>query len=123
MQVCYICLLRLDCTHCQFFTACDNVLDELNKQSNNLPIPVHWVFVIQHNNAPNHCSFLNSTYRFLTNREDFPFVARRDAVVLHANTAISKRPSRGGEGAFSACIFSPYTQFVCNVCRPTVCMQ
>ncbi len=81
-----------------------------------------WVFVIQHNSRPNSASFLNATYRFLTD-PSHPFVQRDKAVVLHVNTAVSPNPVGKGEGAFSACVFSPTTQFDCRACRPTVCMQ
>ena len=104
-------------------TVCEEVLAQLNAIWNGSPTPLHWVFVIQHNTRPNHPVFLNSTYRFLTDANTFPFVERRDAVVIHANTAVSARPSRSGSGAFSACVFSPNAQIDCKGCRPTVCMQ
>lgn len=104
-------------------TICEEVLAQLNAMWNGSPTPLHWVFVIQHNTRPNHPAFLNSTYRFLTDANTFPFVERRDAVVIHANTAVSARPSRSGSGAFSACVCSPSAQIDCTGCRPTVCMQ
>lgn len=116
--VCYDWVAAVDGT-----TVCDEVLEQLNTQWDGTPTPLHWVFVIQHNDGPNHPAFLNSTYRFLTDVNTFPFVERRDAVVLHANTAVSARPSRTGPGAFSACILSPSNQMDFKSCRPTVCMQ
>jgi len=80
-------------------------------------------FVIQYNQNPNHPSFLYNTYKFLVDRTSFPFVEREDAIVIHANTAVSEKPARKGNGAYTSCIFSPNAQFECNVCRPTVCMQ
>ncbi|MDA2932952.1 hypothetical protein MYX82_01265 [Acidobacteria bacterium AH-259-D05] len=104
-------------------TVCDEVLNQLNAQWDSSPTPLHWVFVIQANPNPNHQSFLSSTYRFLTNANAYPFVERKEAVVLHANTAVSERPSRSRAGAFTACVFSPSAQLDCTGCRPTVCMQ
>lgn len=104
-------------------TVCDEVLNRLNMEWSGIPTPLDWVFVIQHNPDPNHSSFLNSTYRFLTNWNPYHFVERKESVVLHANTAVSVRPSRSGTGAFTACIFSPSVQLDCRACRPTVCMQ
>ena len=104
-------------------TVCEEMLHELNMQWSPNPMPLHWTFVIQHNPGPNHPSFLNSTFKFLTDANTFPFVDRREAVVVHANTAISAEPSRSGHGAFSACVFSPSVQLDCTGCRPTVCMQ
>jgi len=104
-------------------TVCDEVLFQLNEQCNKALKPIHWIFVIQHNPKPNDPSFLNSTNRFLSDITTFPFIDRQDAVVLHANTAASKSPSRIGSGGFSSCIFSPRAQFSCDGCRPTVCMN
>ena len=42
---------------------------------------------------------------------------------MHVNTAVSKLPSRTGDGGFSACVFSPSAPLDCDGCRPTVCMQ
>ena len=102
---------------------CDEVLDRLNDKWAGSPKPLHWVFVIQHNPEPNHPSFLGSTYRFLTDVNAFPFVERKEAIVLHANTAVSALPARAGQRGFSACVFSPSAQLDCDSCRPTVCMQ
>ncbi len=81
-----------------------------------------WVFVIQHNTKPNHPSFLNSTYQFLTDTS-YAFVQRDKAIIVHANTAVSPRPVRNGQGGFSACVFSPSAQLECSGNRPTVCTQ
>lgn len=81
-----------------------------------------WVFVIQHNTNPNHSSFLNNTYQFLTDTS-YAFVQRDKAIILHANTAVSPRPVRNGQGGFSACVFSPSAQLECSGNRPTVCTQ
>jgi len=104
-------------------TVCDDFLIQLNEQWIKSPTPLHWIFVLQHNPKPNHPLFLNSTYRFLTDANAHPFVERDKAIVLHINTAVSKRPVRTGAGGFSACVFSPSTQVDCKGCRPTVCMQ
>lgn len=81
-----------------------------------------WVFVIQHNTKPNHPSFLNSTYHFLTDTS-YAFVQRDKAIIVHANTAVSPRPVRNGQGGFSACVFSPSAQLDCSGNWPTVCTQ
>ena len=81
-----------------------------------------WVFVIQHNQKPNHPSFLNNTYQFLTDPQ-YAFVQRDKAIIVHANTAVLPRPVRNGQGGFSACVFSPSAQLECSGSRPTVCTQ
>ena len=104
-------------------TVCQELLAKLTELRTPELTPLDWVFVIQHNPNPNHPSFLNSTYRFLTDGNTYPFVERDKAIVVHANTAVSPRPARTGSGGFSACVFSPSAQLDCNSCRPTVCMQ
>ena len=81
-----------------------------------------WVFVIQHNKKPNHASFLNNTYQFLTDTS-YAFVQRDKAIIVHANTAVSPQPVRNGQGGFSACVFSPSALLECSGNRPTVCTQ
>ncbi len=103
-------------------TVCDDLLAGLSHGLHD-PLPLHWAFVIQHNPAPNHPSFLNSSYRFLTDTTSFPFVERENAVIVHANTAVQTTPARDAKGAFSACVFSPSAHVDCQGCRPTVCMQ
>jgi hypothetical protein len=103
-------------------TVCKELLSKLNQLWTQSQPPLDWVFVVQCNTKPNHFSFLNSTYQFLTD-PTYPFVQRDKAVVVHANTAVSRYPARTGKGGFSACVFSPSAQFDCKCCRPTVCMQ
>lgn len=86
------------------------------------PSDLDWVFVIQHNTGPNHSSFLNNTYQFLTDTS-YAFIHRDKATIIHANTAVSREPVRTGLGGFSACVLSPTAQFECNCRRPTVCTQ
>lgn len=104
-------------------TACDEVLQQLHTRWAGNPTPLHWAFVIQHNPSPNHVEFLRNTARFLIENTPSHFVMRREAVVIHANTAASERPARRGRGGHSSCVFSPSAQLDDRVCRPTVCMQ
>ena len=104
-------------------TVIDEVLQQLNAQSGGNPMQLHWVFVIQHNDSPNHETFLNSTHKFLTDPNSFPLVDTRDAVVFHANTAVSPDPAPQAAGAFSACVLAPGAHLDVKGCRPTVCMQ
>ncbi len=104
-------------------TVYGELLNLLNSQSNPHTINLDMVFVIQHNDSPNHPEFLNNTSHFLNNPTEYPFVDRKDAIIFHVNTAISDKPSKNGNGAFSACIFSPRAPLDLNGCRPTFCMQ
>jgi len=104
-------------------SVCNELLAKLTELRAPNPTPLDWVFVVQHNPGPNHQSFLNSTYRFLTEPNTHPFIERDKAIVVHANTAVSPRPARTGKGGFSACVFSPSAQLNCDGCRPSVYMQ
>jgi hypothetical protein len=104
-------------------TVCHELLTKLTELRAPNPTPLDWVFVVQHNLNPNHPTFLNSTYRFLTDVNTHPFIERDKAIVVHANTAVSTLPNRNGAGGFSACVFSPSAQINCNICRPTACSQ
>jgi len=84
---------------------------------------VQWVFVLQHNPAPNHYTFLNSTNSFLTNTATHPFVLRNDTAIVMACTASSKVPARSGPYGYSSVIFGPRAPFDTNGCRPTFATQ
>lgn len=102
-------------------TVLEKVISQLDsdaKQSGTI-IPLHWVFVIQNNPGPNHTSFLTSTMNFFDNASA-SFVEIYQAVVIHANTSATLLPSRSGNGAFSACVFSPISPFDCGDCLPTI---
>lgn len=84
---------------------------------------LQWAFVLQHNPAPNHASFLTATHRFLTEVAP-PFVRRHDAAVVMACTASSRKPTRGAGGyGCSSLIFSPRAPFDSNGCQPTFATQ
>jgi len=104
-------------------TVGDEILNSLNNQSNQNTIHLDLVFVIQHNDSPNHTAFLSNTSQFLNNPIQYPFVDRKDTVIFHVNTAVSDKPSKKGNGAFSACVFSSRAPLDLNGCRPTFCMQ
>ena len=104
-------------------TVCNELLTKLTELRMPNPTPLDLVFVVQHNPGPNHKTFLNSTYQFLTDANAHPFIERDKAIVIHANTAVSPHPVRTGSGGFTACVFSPSAQLDCSGCRPTVCMQ
>jgi len=107
-------------------TVRDEMLRNLQNQLGN-EISLHWIFVIQHNNSPNHTTFLNSTVQYITDPENnYPLVRRNEAVVLHFNTAANDKPlklSNTIRGAFTACVIAPTNKLDCNDCRPSVCMQ
>ena len=86
------------------------------------PQDLQWVFVLQHNPAPNHATFLAATHRFLT-QAAYPFVRRRDAAVIMASTASAQQPARGGPYGYSSLVFGPQAPFDSNGCPPTFATQ
>ena len=101
-------------------TVCEELLSQLNTEWVGAPQPLHWMFVLQHNDKPNASDFLNSTDSFLTDVTAHPFVERANAAVLHVNTAALDRPLRKGPGGFTACVLSPSAQVMSEGCRPSV---
>ena len=104
----------------------DTILQTLDEQQSKLDeaggLPLHFVFVIQHNKKPNHEVFLRNTASLLTDAR-FPWVERSNTVILHANTAGSLVPKRGGDYGFTACVFSPRNTFMDGCRLPTVCQK
>lgn len=101
-----------------------SLLGELNAlwRAGGSPTDLQWVFVLQHNESPNHATFLTSTQQFLTHAADAPFVRRKDTGVVMASTASSALPTRGAGAGFgySSVIFGPQAPFDSHGCWPTV---
>jgi hypothetical protein len=91
-------------------------------RSTDSPRDLHWVFVLQYNDSPNHPSFLNATNRFLTQITN-PFVRRQDAAVVMVCTATSQKPARSGPFGYSSLIFGPRAPFDNVGCPPTFATQ
>ena len=105
----------------------EDVLRQFNTvcQAADSPQDLQWTFVLQHNAAPNHATFLTATHRFLTQAAIAPFVRRRDAAVIMVSTARSQQPARGhpdGYG-YSSIVFGPRAPFESNGCWPTFATQ
>lgn len=104
----------------------DTILHQFNTISQELGCPqdIQWAFVLQHNDSPNHTSFLSTTNRFLTH-SNYPFVRRQDAAVVMVCTASSRIPARGRGGpyGYSSLIFSPRAPFDSHCCQPTFATQ
>lgn len=84
------------------------------------PRPLHWVFVIQQNEKPNHPAFTQSTENFLLDHSAYPHVNRHHTCVIMANNALENRPCSHTSGGFTSFVFGPDSPFVWNECRPTV---
>jgi hypothetical protein len=102
----------------------DTILEKLNEvcHETGSPQDLHWVFVLQHNDSPNHPSFLNATSRFLTQTTP-QFVRRQDAAAVMVCTATSQKPARSGPFGYSSLIFGPRAPFDSIGCQPTFATQ
>ena len=89
------------------------------------PQDLQWVFVLQHNPAPNHPTFLTATSRFLSDAGTAPFVRRRDAAVVMVSTAGSRQPAprRPHKYGYSSLVFGSLAPFDSNGCWPTFATQ
>jgi hypothetical protein len=89
------------------------------------PTDLQWVFVLQHNQSPNHVTFLTATQRFLTQAATAPFVRRKDTAVVMVATATSQHPARGvpDRYGYSSLVFGPQAPFDSNGCWPTFATQ
>ena len=103
------------------------ILQQFNAECHTAGSPqdLQWVFVLQHNPAPNHATFLTATSRFLSEAASTPFVRRRDAAVVMVSTASSQRPSRGRpvRHGYSSLVFGSPAPFDSNGCWPTFATQ
>ena len=95
--------------------------DRLCRQSQT-PSSLQWVFVLQHNPAPNHVTFLNAANNFLSLPAP-AFVQRVDTAVVMVCTAHAKVPARCDPYGYSSLIFGPRAPFDSNGCAPTFATQ
>ncbi len=103
-------------------SALDGVLERIDEIWKPDPRPIHWVFVPQFNKKPCNPLFLNATSEFFHSGK-YSFVERRDAVVVHSNSASEFRRAHRDSFGFSALVFHPNT-FDCDSDRPaTVCYR
>lgn len=83
---------------------------------------IQWAFVLQHNESPNHPTFLNAANEFLS-QPDPAFVQRHDTAVVMVSTANAGHPARHGPFGYSSVIFGPRAPFDCNGCAQTFATQ
>jgi len=82
-------------------------------------IQLHWVFVIQRNIDPNHCTFLENTRDCFNNAVN-PRVDRTHAAIVLANVAAGPAPCRALKGGFSAIVYRAGSPFNGKGCLPSV---
>ena len=90
------------------------VLQGLNNDWRGDQKKLHWVFLLQHNEKPNHYAFMTSMREFLSDGATFPCVDRSDAAVVVASTASRELPARTHPFGYSGIIYSPRAPFDCG---------
>lgn len=97
-----------------------HVLDDLAKQAKaaEAEYPLSWFFVIQHNEKPNHDTFLSQIPPFFDERS-FPTVRRDRACVVFVNSAGKPVPGKTDTYGNTSLVFSAKTNFAKPVCSLT----
>lgn len=72
--------------------------------------PLHMVFVLQHNEKPNHPAFLYNVFGFFDSQK-YPFVLRDKSMVTLVNNAGASCPGPCQKYGYSSLIFSPNSPY------------
>jgi len=99
----------------------DGFLQTMNRVFAGEPQYLHWVFVLQENDEPNHDMFIQRTSDFLTQRSDYPMVDRQNSTIVFVNNSTK---TFGGEiitrdRAFTSCVFPADVSFDTQGCPQT----
>ena len=84
---------------------------------------IHFVFVIQKNDEPNHHNFLENARDYFEKRIQYPSVNRNDGIIFFANTAGGFLPGKYRKYGYSSLIFSPIAPYDTNGCPPTFALM
>lgn len=96
------------------------ILQKLNRLPGATPYgkPVHLSFVLQHNEKPNHPSFLYNAYSFFHD-QNYPFVLRDKNIVTFVNNAGVSCPGPCKKYGYSGLIFSPNSPYTSEGSPPS----
>lgn len=82
---------------------------------------VHWLFLLQHNEKPNHFTFTSATRDFLTDNRSYPCVDRSQTALVCVSTARDEKPDSERKHGFTSIVFAPGVPFNANSsCPPTI---
>lgn len=100
----------------------DGFLQSMDKTYVGNPQCLHWIFVLQENDEPNHNMFIQRTSDFLTQRSTYPMVNRQNSTIVFVNN--STKTSGGNiitsDRAFTSCVFPADVSFVTQGAPPTI---
>ena len=99
----------------------DGFLQTMNRVFAGAPQYLHWVFILQENDEPNHDMFIQRTSAFLTQRSTYPMVDRQKSTIVFVNNSTK---TVGGtiitsDRAFTSCVFPADVSFDTQGCPPT----
>ena len=100
------------------------VLSEINdywKDSDRKDI--HFIFVLQNNDEPNHRDFIENARNYFENRSLYPFAVRDNSAILFVNTAGGPLPAKYQRYGYSSLVCSPNASFDTNGCPPTFAIR
>lgn len=96
-------------------------LERLNSDWAGEEKKVHWLFLLQHNEKPNHFTFTSATRDFLTDNRSYPCVDRSQTALVCVSTARNDNAHSERKHGFSSIIFAPGVPFNANsICPPTI---
>lgn len=100
------------------------ILHKVNKlwQKTNSRKDINLVFVLQHNEEPNHRDFLENARKFFEDRDTIPFIVRDQSVLFFTNTAGRNAPGKSNKYGYSSLIASYSSPYVNQNCCP-VCFS
>jgi len=84
---------------------------------------VHFIFLLQNNDEPNHRDFLENARNYFENRGICPFTARDNSVIFFVNTAEGDKPGKYQKYGYSSVICSPNAPYDANGCPPTFALK
>lgn len=94
------------------------VVDAINKsfrENGGDSKPIHLIFILQHNQDPEHYTFLQTARDFFTSSH-WTFVNTKECTLIFANTAGGEKPGNYAKYGATCLIFSPNTVYIDKGC-------
>lgn len=98
----------------------NGILNQINQlwQNTGSRKDINMVFMLQHNEEPNHRNFLENARNFFEDRVSNQFVVRDQSILFFVNTAGIDRPGKSVKYGYSSLIASPSSPYDCDECCP-----
>lgn len=101
------------------------ILQSLNSYyQSGSPRKIHFIFLLQYNDKPNHRDFLGMANWFFERRDHSVLVDRADSVIVYANSANTSNPGKYSQlYGFSSIISAPEAPYDNEACPPTYAVK